>query len=195
MQVWPQTQWWFQHKDLSIDERVGAWFCVCCWAYWYFTVWFILFRYSVVCTVESLSLFHLLFISWFICTKRWFIDKLGLFLANQKCMCINPGQNYGWWLYRGTILSHPVIFLLTVPRRYFFCGSFLFAFVILSLLCLAALWAPAGKVLTSWLSCMWRFVVILSLSIWCPHSGVVYEYTNFNSCLFPLLCKLCASDL
>ena len=47
--------------------------------------------------------------------------------------------------------------LLTVPRRYFFCGSFMF-FSVLCLLCLCArlficaLWSPAGKGLTSWLS-------------------------------------------
>ena len=45
---------------------------------------------------------------------------------------------------------------LTVPRRYFFCGSFLF-FSDLCFLCLCAplficaLWQPAGKGLTSWL--------------------------------------------
>ena len=45
--------------------------------------------------------------------------------------------------------------LLTVPRRYFFCGSFMFHSV-LCLLCLCArlfigaLWSPAGNGLTSW---------------------------------------------
>ena len=50
------------------------------------------------------------------------------------------------------------IFLLTVPMRYFFCGSFMlflscdcFAFVRVCLL-FVALWSPAGKGLTSWLS-------------------------------------------
>ena len=47
--------------------------------------------------------------------------------------------------------------LLTVPRRYFFCGSFMF-FSVLRLLCLCvrlficALWSSAGIGLTSWLS-------------------------------------------
>ena len=45
--------------------------------------------------------------------------------------------------------------LLTIPRWYFFCGSF---FSVLYLLCLCArlficaLWSPAEKGLTSWLS-------------------------------------------
>ena len=40
------------------------------------------------------------------------------------------------------------------------------AFVLGVLFCLflVALWSPAGKGLTSGLSCMWRFLVILSLS-------------------------------
>ena len=47
--------------------------------------------------------------------------------------------------------------LLTIPSLYFFCGSFMF-FTVLCLLCLCArlficaLWSPAGKGLTSWLS-------------------------------------------
>ena len=71
----------------------------------------------------------------------------------------------GW--YRETSLSPPVIFLLTVPRRYFIRGFFflfVFVFAILSCLCLAVLGSPAGKGLFSWLSCMWRVVVFLSLS-------------------------------
>ena len=37
-------------------------------------------------------------------------------------------------------------------------------FVMLSCLFNAALWSAAGKGLTSWLSCMWCFLVLLSLS-------------------------------
>ena len=62
----------------------------------------------------------------------------------------------------------PVLFLLTVPRWCFFKGSFfkfVFAFAILSCLFLSALWSPVRKGLTSWLSCMWCFLVFLSL----PH--------------------------
>ena len=44
--------------------------------------------------------------------------------------------------------------LLTVPRRYFFCGSFvLFMYCVFMFLRLfiSALWSPVGKGLTSWL--------------------------------------------
>ena len=55
------------------------------------------------------------------------------------------------------VLSPLVKYLMTVPRRYFFCGSFMFSYV-LCLLCLCerlficTLWSPAGKGLTCWLS-------------------------------------------
>ena len=68
---------------------------------------------------------------------------------------------------------------LTVPRRYFFCGSFMFLIcLVFAMFCarlfICALWSPAGKGLTSWLS----FVVSsvsLSLSHWYPGSGVVLD--------------------
>ena len=62
---------------------------------------------------------------------------------------------------------------------YFFCGSFMFSFcLVFAMFCarlfICALWSPAGKGLTSWLS----FVVSsvsLSLSHWYPGSGVVLD--------------------
>ena len=69
--------------------------------------------------------------------------------------------------------------LLTVPGRWLFVDLLCFCSV-LCLLCLCArlficaLWSPAGKGLTSWLS----FVVSdvsLSLSHWYPGSGVVLD--------------------
>ena len=67
-----------------------------------------------------------------------------------------------------TSLSHPVI-LLTVPRRCFFCGSFLL-FMFHFFLCYAVvsvpcrLVVPAGKGLACWLSCVLCFLAFLSLS-------------------------------
>ena len=37
--------------------------------------------------------FYLLVISWFICFRRWCIDKLGVFHANQIIMCLDPHLN------------------------------------------------------------------------------------------------------
>ena len=63
--------------------------------------------------------------------------------------------------------------------KYFFCGSFMFLFcLVFAMFCarlfICALWSPAGKGLTSWLS----FVVSsvsLSLSHWYSGSGVVLD--------------------
>ena len=41
---------------------------------------------------------------------------------------------------------------------------FMFGFVMPSCMFLAALWSPAGRGLTSWLSCVWSFIVFLLLS-------------------------------
>ena len=70
-------------------------------------------------------------------------------------------------------------FFKGVSRQYFFCGSFMFLFcLVFAMFCarlfICALWSPAGKELTSWLS----FVVSsvsLSLSHWYPGSGVVLD--------------------
>ena len=92
-----QTLWQFRLKDLSIDEKVGAWCFGCCQAHRGLPVGFLLLRYSVLFTVEPLSLLYLLFISWIICSRRWCIDKSGVFHvgfhANQTSMCLVPHLN------------------------------------------------------------------------------------------------------
>ena len=50
-------------KDLSIDEMVGASCFGYCQAHRGLPVGFLLLWYSVLCTVESLSLLYLLFVS------------------------------------------------------------------------------------------------------------------------------------
>ena len=80
---------------------------------------------------------------------------------------------------KSDMLYNIIINLLTVPRRYFFCGSFMFLLcLVFAMFCarlfICASWSPAGKGLTSWLS----FVVSsvsLSLSHWYPGSGVVLD--------------------
>ena len=79
------------------------------------------------------------------------------------------------------------IFLLTVPRRYFFCRSFVFlclAFLMLSRLFIAALWSPARKGLTSW-PLMVMFIVIL-VNFPCNILGQVW----YLIVSFPDLCRL-----
>ena len=130
-------------------------------------------------TVESLFLLYLLVISWFICTRRWCIDKLGVFHANKYlCVLIHI------WI-KGEVgavkpdLALKQNILLTVPRRYFFCGSFMF---FLSCACYAfvcvCLYVSCGHLLgKGWPlgSRLWCLTVSLSLSHWYPRSGVVLD--------------------
>ena len=93
---------------------------------------------------------------------------------------------------------------ISVPRWYFFCGSFMGFFSVLRLLCLwtrlfiCALWSPAEKGLTSWLS----FVVSVSLSLshWYPVPGVVLDCIDswslhpYLRCIFSVRCELSLRD-
>ena len=83
------------------------------------------------------------------------MDKLGIFHTNQTSMCLDPHQIKELVWYRETSLSPPY-FLTDRSKAVLHLWIFLFVFVsvVLSYLCLAALWSPAGKGLTSWLSCM-----------------------------------------
>ena len=98
---------------------------------------------------------YFLFISWFICSWRWCIDKLGVFRANQISMCLDPHLNKGWGWRRKTGLNHPVKYFTDRSKAVLLLWIF---FSVLRLFCLCArlficaLWSPPGKRLTSWLS-------------------------------------------
>ena len=55
-------------------------------------VGFLLLQYSVVYAVESLSWFHLLFISQFVLSSGCCIDGLGISHANQTYICLGSLQ-------------------------------------------------------------------------------------------------------
>ena len=63
------------------------------------------------------------------------MDKLGVFHANQTSMCLYPH------------LNSSKIFLLTVPRRYFFCGPFVLS---MSCVCHAFASVHCCLVVTCW---------------------------------------------
>ena len=173
-----QTLWRFWLKDLAIDEMVGACFG-CCHAHLGLPVGYHLLRYSVLSTVESLSLLYLLFKSCFICSRRWCIDELGSFMQTKHIDLIHiwtKGEVGAPW---NQLKPSSKIFLLTVPRRYFFCGSFM---IFLSCFCYAfvriCLLMPCGHLLgKGWPlgSRLWCLIVKLSLSHWYPGSGVVLD--------------------
>ena len=64
---------------------------------------------------------------------------------------------------RETSLSHPVIFLLTIPRRYFFCGSFLFCVclchTVLSVSCSLVVTRPLGSHVCDVFLCICHFPI------------------------------------
>ena len=79
--------------NLSIDGLVEAWCFGClsgppgftCWlsfapVFSFIYCWVLIFALNLV-------------ISWFICSRRWCIDKLGVFHANQTSMCLDPHLN------------------------------------------------------------------------------------------------------
>ena len=94
--------------------------------------------------------------------------------------CVHgQGESQGKTFFKVRDLSGNFEIGLLLWIFYFFCGSFMFLFcLVFAMFCarlfICALWSPAGKGLTSWLS----FVVSsvsLSLSHWYPGSGVVLD--------------------
>ena len=140
---------------------------------------FLLLRYPVLFTVESLSLLYLLFISWFICSRRWCIDKLGVFHANQISMCFDPHLNLGWGWCHETGLSSPVKYFTDCSKValllwiiYVFRSCVCYAFVCVCLI------VPCGHLLgKGWPlgSRLWSLTVSLLLSHWYPGSCVVLD--------------------
>ena len=98
-----------------------------------------------------------------------------VFYQQGKACKIHSMQNVIFLFYlKGVFLLE-----MELPRRYFFCGSFKFLFcLVFAMFCarlfICALWSPAGKGLTSWLSFVVS-TVSLSLSHWYPGSGVVLD--------------------
>ena len=70
-----------------------------------------------------------------------------------------------YWPFQGDIPSF-------VDHFCYLC----FVFVMFSYLFIVTLLLPAGKELTSWLFCMWYFIVFCHLPKWCPWSGVVLDW-------------------
>ena len=71
----------------------------------------------------------------------------------------NPSSNLFYWPFQGggSLVDH-------------FCYLWIiFVFVMLSCLFLAALWSPAGKGLSPWLSCVWCFLVFF---VTFPYGGL-----------------------
>ena len=104
---------------------VEAWCFGCCQAHQGLPVGFLLLRYSVLCTVESLSCFiSFLYLDLHVLGDDAWIS-LGSFMQTKHlCVLIHiwtKGEVGAPW---NRFKPSSKIFLLTVPRLYFFCGSF-----------------------------------------------------------------------
>ena len=124
---------------------VGAWCFGCLSGPPGFTCWI---SFTALFTVEFLSLLYLLVIFWFICLRKWCIDKLGVFHANQISMCLylcevgavnrfKPSSKIFYWPFQGGTSFVDLLWFCSVMCSYVF---------------ICALWSPAGKGLTSWFS-------------------------------------------
>ena len=155
---------------------VGAWCFGCLSGPLGFTCWIFFLWNSVLFTVESLSLFKSPFISWFICSRKWCIDKLGVFHANHISMCLDPYLNQWWGWRRETNLSPPVKYFTDLLSKVdHLCFSVLCLLCLCARVCLVKTcchllgkgW-PLG-------SRLWCLTVRFSLSNWYPGSGVVLD--------------------
>ena len=165
-QVRPQPLWGFRLKDLFIDERVLAWCLVFGQAHPGLIVGFLLLLFSVVCTVESLSFFYRLLISWLVWSMRWCIDKLGI---------LNVNHTFIWSWSTSELRMRLVPLNMFKSSSDMFCWPFqdgasfvdLFCFFYVSCLsllcCRVCSLQPCGHLLglglTSWLSYVLCFLV------------------------------------
>ena len=130
----------------------------------YFTYWPFPNGASLVTWVSSLSL------SYFLICSLQPVKGLTSLVSCIWCLHVFSTRSHilSWlrcsiWLYWLLIFAFFLTLLTDRSKAVLFCGFFLsfefvFVFVIFSCLFIAALWSPAGKGLTSLLSCIWCFI-------------------------------------
>ena len=128
---------------------------MCLHRYWIVKTHLCLHVYQIKTTLVYTATYAILFNSYIFIHRGFFLfsnpgrdfQKIGLWY-NAKLM--------GYLLVKRQIDRKSCQTDASIPRWYFFCGYF--AFSVLRLMCLCvrlficALWSPAGKGLTSWLS-------------------------------------------
>ena len=153
-----QTLWWFRLKDLSIDEMVGAWCFGCLSSPPGFTCWISFARVFsfIYCWVLIFALspcYTLIYMFWEM--MHWWVRGL-------SC---KPNNYLSWCTSELRVRLAPLNWFKPSSKTFYWPfqgGTFLWIFLcfcsVLCLLCLCArlficaLWSPAGKGLTSWLS-------------------------------------------
>ena len=171
--------WRFRLKDLSIDEMVGAWCFCCCQAQRGLPVRFLLFYLLVspyLCLISFLYLDLYVqgddaLISWvsFMQTKHLYLDP-----HLEVCAPLNRFKP-----------SNKIV-LLAVPRRCFFCGSFILflsCFVLLS--CTSVCWCLV-------VTCLERAdLLALSCDVWFWRCHFPIGILGQVWCLIDLIPDLC----
>ena len=162
-----------------------------CWGNQGLPVGFLLLPYSVLFTVESLSLLYLLVVSWFICFRRWCIDKLGVFMQTKNLSVLIHIWIKGEVGADKTSLSPPVKYFTDRSKAVLLL--WLFYVFVLSCVCYVfvrvCLYVLRGHLLGKGWPLgfrLWCLTVSLSLSLWYPGSGVVLDCTDSLS-LHPYL--------
>ena len=89
------------------------------------------------------------------------MDKLGIFHVNQTSLCPDRLQNLNGQI--GNMFKPSSNFLTDCSKAVLLLWI-LFVICVLSLSYCLVCFSPAGKRPTSWLSCMYFFLVFLSLS-------------------------------
>ena len=116
------------------------------------------YRYECIYTIRILSIF---FTRYWADTKLWQMDRL-----NDRQPKISVALLFSRVVICGSFLS------------FMFCVCYAFLYVIV------ALWSPTGKGLSSWLSCVWCFIVFLSLFpvvSWVRCGTWLYQFRIFDS--------------
>ena len=147
--------------------------------------------------IFTIFCWKLLFISWFICSRRWCMDKLGVFHANQTSVSWFISELMVRLVLRNTIWFKPsskILLFLTdrskaVLLMWIICGIFVLC---LSCFCVCSL-LPCGHLLAKgWPlgSCLWCLIVLLSLShvvSWVRCGTWLYNFlifAPFVTCLY-----------
>ena len=113
---------------------------------------------------------------------KWLSSWLSFVMSNGDVVTFSlvSWVRCGTWLYR---------FLIFALFRTLQENNLLILFVTF-VSCHTVLWSPAWKGLTSWLSCIWCFLVFCLTVPWCPWSGVVFDCMGSWSSSPSLLCYL-----
>ena len=177
-------------------QKWGFWCFGCLRAHRGLPVGFLLLRYSVLFNVESLSLLYLLVISWFTCSSKWCIDKLGVLCVfihiwikgevGVPWNLFKPSSKIFYWPFQGgtSFVDLLCFFCLVVAMP--LCVSVYMCLVVtywdradlLALVCGVLLWVchfPTGILGQMWYLIDWFLIVAPLLTL---HAFQLVKHTK-----------------